>query len=151
MASRGMSQSFGRERCTGQSLRKWTLGPPSALSPLLVSLKSKAGGRAKATAPQKRRPARPPLLNPFPALPGPTSSPAEAQLVPWAWQGGWEEPGKPGDSFSLEFDLKQDWKGRKESEQKCRQEGAVNEPFFLFRDGAERIAGRSGPLSSVAL
>lgn len=59
--------------------------------------------------------------------------------------------GKPGDSFSLEFDLKQDWKGRKEFEQKCRQEGAVNEPFFLFGDGAERIAGRSRQLSSERL
>lgn len=59
--------------------------------------------------------------------------------------------GKPGDSFSLEFDLKQVWKGRKEFEQKCRQEGAVNEPFFLFGDGAERIAGCSCQLSSERL
>lgn len=49
----------------------------------------------------------------------------------------------------MEFDLKRDWKGRKEFEQKCRQEGAVNEPFFLFGDRAPRIAGRSHALLSA--
>lgn len=58
---------------------------------------------------------------------------------------------KPRDSFSLEFDLKQDWKRRKEFEQKCRQEGPVNEPFFLFGDRVERIAGCTCQLSSELL
>lgn len=92
------------------------------------------------------------MQNLFPTQPEPKASPLPwARLVLWAWSGGWEETRKPGDSFSLEFDLKQDWKGRKESEQKCRQEGAVNEPFFLFGDRAERIAGRSRQLSSERL
>lgn len=55
------------------------------------------------------------------------------------------------DSFSLEFDLKQDWKGRKEFEQKCRQEGAVNEPFFLFGDRAEHSRVQLPALLRAAL
>lgn len=73
------------------------------------------------------------MLNPFPAC-----LVLRHSSVARAWQGGEEETGKPEDSFSLEFDLKQDGKGRKEFEQKCRQEGAVNEPFFLL--GTEQSA-----------
>lgn len=73
------------------------------------------------------------MLNPFPALPCARYSSAAR-----AWQGGKEETREPEDSFPLEFDLKRDWKGRKEFEQKCRQEGAVNEPFFLL--GTEQSA-----------
>lgn len=61
------------------------------------------------------------------------------------------ETRKPRDSFSVEFDLKQDWKGRKEFEQKCRQEGTVNKPFFLFGDRAEHSGVQLPALLRAAL